>query len=126
MASVRHQTKDGCLLVDRDRSTALPVHYWGGFNSLTSQPTASIFMGSTGKESFSTRWQVQHSNVRSSKPRFPGEIRAKPNLCLQVGHIGRTIVESKLLTPAPHRLKVTGVCDVMSSKISWESENKGF
>jgi hypothetical protein len=24
------------------------------------------------------RWQVAHSNERSSKPRFPGETRAKP------------------------------------------------
>jgi hypothetical protein len=75
-----------------------PHHYCGRFNSLASQPRASVFIGSTGKETFSTRWQVEHSNVRSSKPRFPGEIRANPNLCLQVGHIGRTIVEAKLLT----------------------------
>jgi hypothetical protein len=28
--------------------------------------------------------------VRSSKPRRPGEMRASPILCLQVGHIGRS------------------------------------
>jgi hypothetical protein len=42
--------------------------------------------------------EVGHSNVRSSKPRFPGEIRANLNLCLQGGHIGRSIVEANLLT----------------------------
>jgi len=42
------------------------------------------------------RWQVPHSNVRSSKPRLPGDIRTNPILCLQVGHIGRSIMEDKL------------------------------
>jgi hypothetical protein len=41
------------------------------------------------------RWQVRHSKVRSSKPRFPGEIRASPILCLQVRHIGRSTKEDK-------------------------------
>ena len=45
-------------------------------------------------ETFSTRWQVEHSKVRSSKPRFPGEIPANPILCLQVGHIGRSRMEN--------------------------------
>jgi hypothetical protein len=62
----------------------------GGFSSLASHPTASGFMGSTAKLSFSVRWQVEHSNVRCSKPRFPGEMRASPILCLQVGHMGRS------------------------------------
>jgi hypothetical protein len=48
------------------------------------------------------RWQVEHSNVRSSKPRFPGEIRASLNLCLQIGHRGRPNVEAKLLTAPRH------------------------
>jgi hypothetical protein len=39
------------------------------------------------------RWQVEHSNVRSSKPLSPGEIRPNPILCLQVGHDGRSITE---------------------------------
>jgi len=65
----------------------------GGLNSLASQPTASVFIGSTGKETFSMRWQVEHSNVRSSKPLSPGEIRPSPILCLQVGHDGRSITE---------------------------------
>jgi hypothetical protein len=39
------------------------------------------------------RWQVEHSNVRSSKPLSPGEIRPSPILCLQVGHDGRSITE---------------------------------
>ena len=39
------------------------------------------------------RWQVRHSKVRSSKPRWPGEIRASPILCLQVGHDGLSAME---------------------------------
>ena len=39
------------------------------------------------------RWQVEHSNVRSSKPLSPGEIRPSPILCLQVGHDGRSTTE---------------------------------
>jgi hypothetical protein len=42
------------------------------------------------------RWQVPHSNVRSSKPRAPEDIRTNPILCLQVGHIGRSAMEDKL------------------------------
>ena len=34
-----------------------------------------------------------HSKVRSSMPRLPGEIRASPILCLQVGHDGRSAME---------------------------------
>ena len=50
--------------------------------------------------------------MRSSKPRFPEEIRAKANLCLQVGHIGRSIVEAKLLTAPPptSKLMVHAMC----------------
>src|SRR5258705_11682526 len=50
----------------------------------TGQPTHGI--------TFSTRWQVRHSKVRSSKPRAPGEIRANPILCLHVGHNGRSVM----------------------------------
>jgi hypothetical protein len=44
-------------------------------------------------KTFSMRWQVAHSNVRTSMPRSPAEIRANPILCLQVGHIGRSAME---------------------------------
>ena len=56
-------------------------------------------------ETFSTRWQVEHSNVRSSKPRFPGEIPANPILCLQVGHIGRSRMEN-LRIPVHKRIDI--------------------
>jgi hypothetical protein len=68
----------------------------GGLSSLASQPTASVFRGSTEKEIFSLRWQVLHSNVRCSNPRSPGEIRTKAILCLQVGHIGRSMTELRM------------------------------
>jgi hypothetical protein len=64
----------------------------GNFSSLASQPKAFVFSGSTGRLSFSVRWQVAHSNVRASKPRSPGEMRASLILCLQVGHIGRSAI----------------------------------
>jgi hypothetical protein len=47
-------------------------------------------------ETFSMRWQVAHSNVRTSTPRSPAEIRANPILCLQAGHIGRSTMEQEL------------------------------
>jgi hypothetical protein len=52
-------------------------------------------------EIFSIRWQVPHSKVRSSKPRSPGEIRANPILCLQVRHIGRSIMDDIRIRPTP-------------------------
>ncbi len=55
-------------------------------------------MGSTGKETFRIKWQVLHSKVRSSTPRLPGEIRANPILCLQVGHDGRSAMELLITT----------------------------
>jgi hypothetical protein len=52
------------------------------------------------RESFSVRWHVAHSNVRTSMPRSPGETRANPILCLQTGHIGRSTKEEALrITP---------------------------
>jgi hypothetical protein len=42
------------------------------------------------------RSQVAHSNVRTSIPRSPAETRANPILCLQTGHIGRSIMEIEL------------------------------
>ena len=74
--------------------------YRGGLSSLAIQPTASVFKGSTGKETFRIQWQVLHSKVRSSLPRLPGEIRANPILCLQVGHDGRSAMEV-LITQHP-------------------------
>ena len=56
-------------------------------------------------ETFSTRWQVEHSKVRCSKPRFPGEIPANPILCLQVGHIGRSRMEN-LRIPVHRRIDI--------------------
>jgi hypothetical protein len=41
---------------------------------------------------------VLHSKVRSSIPRLPGEIRANPILCLQVGHDGRSAMELLITT----------------------------
>lgn len=75
----------------------------GGRNSLASQPTASVCMGSTATEIFSMRSQVEHSNVRSSNPRVPGEIRAKAILCLHAGHIGRSLIKLPITVPQDHR-----------------------
>src|SRR5258708_15275322 len=72
--------------------------YRGGLSSLAIQPTASVFKGSTGKEIFRIQWQVLHSKVRSSRPRFPGDIPGNPILCLQVGHDGRSAI-GMLITP---------------------------
>lgn len=64
-------------------------HYRGGFNSPASQPTASVFIGSTVKDITSVRSQAEHSNVRSSNPRSPRETRANAIRCLHTGHMGR-------------------------------------
>ena len=92
---------------DRLRNTPLKNTrpYRGGLNSLASQPKASVFKGSTGKETSSTRSQVEHSKVRCSKPRSPGEIPANPILCLQVGHIGRSTMED-LRIPVHRRIDI--------------------
>lgn len=63
---------------------------------------ASVFMGSTGTEIVSVRSQVEHSNVRFSKPRWPGEIRAKAILCLHAGHIGLSFGELPINLPKRH------------------------
>jgi hypothetical protein len=73
----------------------------GGFSSLAIQPTASVFIGSTGIETFSKRRQVAHSKVRCSKPNLPGEIRANPILCLQVGQDGRSAIEDTIRITLP-------------------------
>jgi hypothetical protein len=46
---------------------------------------------------------VEHSNVRSSNPRVPGEIRASAILCLHTGHIGRSLIASPITLPQDHR-----------------------
>jgi hypothetical protein len=46
---------------------------------------------------------VEHSNVRSSNPRAPGEIRASTILCLHTGHIGRSPIASPISLPRDHR-----------------------
>jgi hypothetical protein len=67
-------------------------------------------------ETFSMRWQVRHSKVRSSKPLLPGEIRASPILCLQVRHIGRSTLEDEIrIAPHPRKryaFKHKSVCPV--------------
>jgi hypothetical protein len=45
------------------------------------------------------RSQVEHSNVRSSNPRVPGEMRLSAILCLHVGHIGRSLTKSPITVP---------------------------
>src|SRR5258705_2017894 len=55
-----------------------------------------------------------HSKMRSSKPRSPGEMRANPILCLQVGHDGRSAMadeiritlQPRILTVATQRILV--------------------
>lgn len=68
----------------------------GGFSSPASQPTASVFIGSTAKDTTSIRSQVEHSKVRCSSPLWPGEIRANAIRCLQTGHIGRSLIEAAI------------------------------
>ncbi|WP_245270110.1 hypothetical protein [Nitrobacter hamburgensis] len=81
----------------------------GRRSSPASQPTASLFMGSTGIETFSVRSQVEHSKVRSSNPRSPKEMRANIILCLHTGHIGRSFSELMGLSPA---IEAPSVCKI--------------
>jgi len=91
----------------------------GRRNSLASQPTASDFIGSTITETFSVRSQVEHSNVRSSKPRPPGEMRPSAMRCLHAGHMGRSLIESPITrTPGDHRQGRT-YCSL--SKEHWDA-----
>ena len=84
-----------------DITTEVTAHLGprGGLSSPASQPTASVFMGSTDIETCSVRSQVEHSNVRTSKPRSPGAIRASAIRCLHAGHIGRSFISLRM-TPA--------------------------
>jgi hypothetical protein len=60
--------------------------YVGGCNSLTSQPTSPDFIGSDAIAIFSTRLHLEQSNVRSSNPVGPGEMRAS---VMRVWHFGQ-------------------------------------
>ncbi len=80
-------------LAPRTRQLGLTDRHRGGLSSPASQPTASDLKGSTTTEILAVRPQVAHSNVRSSNPRSPGEIRAKAIRCLHTGHIGRSLVK---------------------------------
>ena len=88
------------LLAEHDCRRVPRNHLLGGRSSPASQPTASVFIGSTGKDTFSTRSQLLHSNVRSSTPFARGATRANLILCLQAGHIGRSAMK-KLAIPVP-------------------------
>jgi hypothetical protein len=70
-------------------------------------------------ETFSVRWQVAHSKVRTSTPRSPAEIRANPILCLQTGHIGRSTMELELRIthhpPKQYALQYFPVCTMADS-----------
>ena len=57
--------------------------------------------------------------MRSSKPRFPGEIRANLSLCLQAGHIGRSKIEFNLLTVTFRNAKFTQKNDKYSLTDLW-------
>jgi tetratricopeptide (TPR) repeat protein len=73
-----------------------------------------------GNETSSVRWQVLHSKVRRSNPRSPGEIRARPILCLQVGHIGRSTIEDELrisLHPAA-RICISEIAGLFGIRLS--------
>lgn len=87
-----------------------PGFYRGGFSSPASQPTASVFIGSTAKDATSVRSQVEHSKVRFSNPALAGEMRANAIRCLHTGHIGRSFIRAvphwlqKILITPPRNL----------------------
>ncbi len=88
----------------------------GGLNSPASQPTAAVIMGSTEIEICSVRSQVEHSNVRTTKPRSPGDIRASAIRCRHTGHIGLSFI-GLIMTPCPrHRTQsALAVCKIDDS-----------
>lgn len=79
-------------------TSCTPAHR-GGFNSPASQPTASVFIGSTANDAVSVRSQVEHLNVRVSNPDLPGEMRANAIRCLHTGHIGRSLIHAVIHCP---------------------------
>lgn len=58
---------------------------------LVSADYEAIEAQDTDIETCSVRSQVEHSNVRTSKPRKPAEMRASAIRCLHVGRIGRSL-----------------------------------
>jgi hypothetical protein len=74
------------------------------------------------------RSQVEHSKVRSSNPRSPGEIRAKAIRSLHTGHIGRSLMESMRRTS---RRRLTSTSDWRPASIaigtqeSWTNWSSG-
>jgi len=60
--------------------------YLGGCNSPTSQPTSPDLIGSDAIAIFSTWLQLEQSNVRSSNPVGPGEMRES---IMRVWHFGQ-------------------------------------
>jgi len=114
----RRKNREHCAL---DQSPLLP----GGLSSPASQPSASVFIGSTGKEIFSVRWQVAHSNIRCSKPRAAPDIRPTPScaagrthrpLYNGIAHI--TLPNERIGVPT---LVVCSVCD--SSRLKFWLEH---
>ncbi len=100
---------------------ATPTHtefQFGGFSSPASQPTASVCIGSTAKRTTSVRSQVEHSKVRSSNPRGPGEMRANAIRCLHTGHIGRSLVEAAIpeIPTADHTPSAAGVFNIRARR----------
>jgi hypothetical protein len=90
----------------RPRGSNCPQAQRGGLNSPASQPTASVFVGSLDIEICSVRPQVEHSNVRISKPLSPGAIRASAIRCLHAGHIGLSFVSPPMDTlPGRYRIQ---------------------
>ncbi len=100
---------------------ATPTHtefQFGGFSSPASQPTASVCIGSTAKRTISVRSQVEHSKVRSSNPRGPGEMRANAIRCLHTGHIGHSLVEAAIpeIPTADHTPSAAGVFNIRARR----------
>jgi hypothetical protein len=101
----------------RPRPVPSARHQCGGRSSQAGQPTASIFRGSTDVLTCSVRPQVEHSDVRISKRRRAGAIRASAIRRLHAGHIGRSLV-GLIMTPCPaHRTKwAASVCKIDDSE----------
>lgn len=87
----------------------VPQAQRGGLNSPASQPTASVFMGSLDIEICSVRPQVEHSNVRISKPLSPGAIRASAIRRLQ-RWAHRPLVCRPPMTPCPKASYLNAGC----------------
>lgn len=102
--ALRLFSADSSSIRPRPSHRAATELYRGGFNSPASQPTASVFIGSTAKETNSVRSHVEHSKVRFSNPALPGEMRANAILCLHTGHIGRSLIHAVI--PWPRRILI--------------------